>query len=195
MYVEYDPPVRTGGTHFEATGHTLNGAFKRYWEANGGLARFGYPITEELIEPEAGSGRPRVVQYFERNRFEHYPEFSNTPYEVQLGRLGDAMLRRQGVDWQSLGKVGGAPPECQFFPETGHSLCPPFLDAWNRDGGLGILGLPLSEPFTTNRADGKQYTVQYFERARMELFPEFAGTPNEVQLGLLGKELITNWQK
>ena len=33
------------------------------------------------------------------------------------------------------------------------------------------------------------YSVQYFERNRFEYHPEFAGTPNEVLLGLLGSEV------
>ena len=32
--------------------------------------------------------------------------------------------------------------------------------------------------------------MQYFERNRFELHPEFVGTPNEVLLGLLGSELL-----
>ncbi len=191
LYVEYDPPVPDGGTRFAATGHTLRGAFRAYWEANGGLARFGYPLTEEMVEPESVTGRPRIVQYFERNRFEHFPEFSNSVYEVQLGRLGDAMLRRQGVDWQARPRVEGAPPDCLYFPESGHSICPPFRAAWEANGGLPILGLPITEPYDTPRPDnGQNYTVQYFERARLEHFPEYAGTRFEVQLGLLARELL-----
>jgi len=37
--------------------------------------------------------------------------------------------------------------------------------------------------------EGREYTVQYFERRRMELHPERAGTPYEVQLGLLGRDI------
>jgi Beta-1,4-xylanase len=193
IYLEYDAPVPQGGRYFEATGHSLRGAFLRYWEQNGGLERFGYPLTEEMIEPEAGTGRPRIVQYFERNRFEHFPEFSGTIYEVQLGRLGDALLRRQGVDWQSRPRLESAPPECLFFPESGHSICPPFRDAWEANGGLAIVGLPLTEPYYAQRADtGQEYLVQYFERARLEHFPEFAGTRYEVQLGLLAREYLTS---
>jgi hypothetical protein len=189
LYIEYDPPVAAGAV-FGATGHTLRGAFRAFWEANGGLDRFGYPLTEELVEPAPGSGRPLVVQYFERNRFEYFPELAGTPYAVQLSRLGDGALRRQGTPWETLPRVAEAPPECQFFAETGHSLCPPFRAAWER-GGLAIIGLPLSEPMTATRMDtGQPYTVQYFERARLEYFPERAGTPYEVQLGLLGRELI-----
>ncbi|GAB4188708.1 MAG: hypothetical protein OHK0022_00740 [Roseiflexaceae bacterium] len=194
MYIEYDPLAAPGPQTFAATGHSLRGAFRAFWQANGGLERFGYPLTEELIEPEAGSGRPRVVQYFERARFEHFPEYSNTPYEVQLGLLGDTILRRFGIDWQMLPKVPEAAPGCQFFPATGHSLCPPFLQRWQRLGGLPLLGQPISEPFETKRPGSDQsYTVQYFERARMEFFPEYAGTPYEVQFGLLGREVLTRW--
>ncbi len=194
MYVEYDPPSVPGGEQFTSTGHSLRGAFQAYWYANGGLARFGYPLTEELIEPEYGSGRPRVVQYFERARFEHFPEFSGTRYEVQLGHLGTDALRRQGIDWQALPRVPDAPPECRFFAETGHSLCPPFREVWEQKGGLALLGYPLTEAFEATQGDsGLPYTVQYFERARFERHDDLAGTPYEVQLGLLTRELITSW--
>jgi hypothetical protein len=33
------------------------------------------------------------------------------------------------------------------------------------------------------------YTVQYFERARMEIHPELANTPFTTQLGLIGTAL------
>ena len=57
---------------------------------------------------------------------------------------------------------------------------------------LPLLGLPITEPFETRRPGGDQtYTVQYFERARMERFAEFAGTPFEVQFGLLGREVLS----
>jgi hypothetical protein len=38
--------------------------------------------------------------------------------------------------------------------------------------------------------DGKEYQVQYFERNRFEYHPEFAGTRFEVQLGLLGANML-----
>ena len=30
------------------TGHALHGSFKSFWEVNGGLPVFGYPLTEEF---------------------------------------------------------------------------------------------------------------------------------------------------
>ncbi|HJZ46438.1 MAG TPA: glycosyl hydrolase [Roseiflexaceae bacterium] len=193
-YIEYDPPAAPGAQFFPESGHSLRGSFQAYWEANGGLSRFGYPLTEEIVEPEAGHGRPHVVQYFERARFEYFPENAGTPYEVQLGPLGAAILSRFGVDWQTQPKVADAPPDCVFFEPTGHSLCPPFRERWEQLGGLALLGQPITQPFQATRADnGQPYTVQYFERARFEYFAENAGTPYEVQLGLLGRELLKPW--
>ena len=34
--------------YYPQTGHTLGGAFRDYWEKNGGLAMFGYPISQEF---------------------------------------------------------------------------------------------------------------------------------------------------
>src|SRR5689334_2032092 len=42
-----DPHV-SGVVWFAATGHTLRGTFLKYWNQFGGLAQFGYPITEEF---------------------------------------------------------------------------------------------------------------------------------------------------
>lgn len=193
VYVEYDPPVARGLT-FAATGHSLRGVFRSFWESRGGLARFGYPLTEELVVPEPGSGRPRTVQYFERARFEHFPELSGTPYEVQLTRLGEPALARAGIDWRSQPPQSEAPPECRLFPETGRRLCPPFLTAWEQAGGLDLVGLPLTEPLgATDAASGGAYSVQYFERARIEHHPARAGTPYELQFGLLGREQVARW--
>ncbi len=193
LYVEYDPPARRG-YRFPATGHSLGGAFRAFWEARGGLARFGYPLTEELIEPEPGTGRPRTVQYFERARFEHYPELSGTPYEVQLTRLGEAALQREGVDWRSLPIQPDDPPECRRFPETGRRSCPPFLAAWEQAGGLDLMGLPLTEAMERrDEATGATIRVQYFERARIEYHPTRTGTPEVIQFGLLGYEQIARW--
>ncbi|MCX7791937.1 MAG: S8 family peptidase, partial [Chloroflexaceae bacterium] len=57
------PPVTTPGVrYFPETGHTLRGAFLRYWERYGGLPIFGFPISEELIET-GSDGRAYTVQY------------------------------------------------------------------------------------------------------------------------------------
>src|SRR4051794_13698398 len=61
---------------------------------------------------------------------------------------------------------------CQFYADTGHQVCDPFLTYWHDHGGLAQQGLPLTDEFTeVNPSDGKPYAVQYFERARFEKHP------------------------
>jgi hypothetical protein len=79
-------------------------------------------------------------------------------------------------------------PQTVFFTQTGHNLGGEFLKYWQQHGGLSIFGYPISEPFTE-----RGYTVQYFERNRFEYHPEYANSPNEVLLGLLGVEMVKRY--
>ncbi len=81
-----------GGVYFPLTGHNLKGKLKSYWEANGGLSIYGYPITDEFEELNQADGKTYIVQYFERARFELHPENAGTSYEVLLGLLGNEVL-------------------------------------------------------------------------------------------------------
>jgi spore germination protein YaaH len=77
-----------------------------------------------------------------------------------------------------------------YFKETGHTLGSIFMKYWQKYGGLAQFGYPWTEEFEErNPSDGKVYIVQYFERARFEYHPEYAGTFSEVLLGLLGNQL------
>ena len=181
------PADAAGSIYFRETGYSIDGRFLEYWRANGGLAQFGFPISP--VVNEAGEdGTPRQVQYFERNRFELHSEKAR-PYDVLLSRLGVRILAARGVDWQTLGKTGGA-PGCRHFPESGHTMCEPFASYWNNNGGLAIFGLPITEAFPeTSATDGRTYTVQYFERNRFEFHPDNAPA-YRIQLGLLGSEIL-----
>jgi hypothetical protein len=75
-----------------------------------------------------------------------------------------------------------------YFAETGHSLNMGFLDYWLAHGGLLQFGYPLSEEFVEVGPDGTERVVQYFEQARFEYHPEYAGTADTVQLGAVGRE-------
>ncbi|MGN6697559.1 MAG: hypothetical protein ACTHMR_05335 [Thermomicrobiales bacterium] len=79
-----------GQAYFQETGHNLGGGFLDYWQTNGGLAQFGFPLTEEFEAPLGGSTNYRV-QYFERARFEYHPE-NQPPYDVLLGQFGRQIL-------------------------------------------------------------------------------------------------------
>lgn len=170
--------VTTQGSRFyPATGFSVGGTFLPFFDRYGGVRIFGYPITAELNEGGM------TVQYFERQRFEYHPEHEGTQYEVLLGALGTEAAR---------GKVALAPvpaiantSDRLYFRETGHTLSGSFLTFWRVNGGIRVLGYPISEPATVNG-----YLTQYFERARMEHHPEKAAAGYAVELGHLGKEYL-----
>jgi hypothetical protein len=172
-----EPRIDPDNVYFPQTGHNLSDDFLRYWQTYGGLAIFGYPVSEAFEE------NGYLVQYFERNRFELHPE-NFPPYDVLLGRLGADMTR--GLTFPRVEPFASG-PDHRYFPETGHSIHHAFLGYWNRHGGLPVFGYPISEEIRErSQTDGKEYTVQYFERARFEYHPEFRGTDAEVLLGHLG---------
>jgi hypothetical protein len=147
------------------------------------------------------------VQYFERARFEFHPEYERRDpnwdklpgdqrlkLQVQLSLLGANLVKER-----TAGK--GYPPAdpatlasgATVFPETGHSISGRIAEYWQSRNGLTNFGYPLSEPVQeVSQTDGKTYTVQYFERTRLELHPENAGTPYEVLLGHMGRELLAS---
>ncbi len=186
----------TAPAYFRETGHTLNGTFLNYWQANGGLELFGFPLTEPFEELNPVDNRRYVVQYFERERFEYHPEKAGTRYEVLLGLLGSDMLR---LDCRGFSRLPPPLPPApgdssasfrSYFPETGHYLSFRFKRYWEQHGGLAVFGFPISEELIeTSPIDGKQYTMQYFERARFEYHPT-AAPDSQVQLALLGTELL-----
>jgi hypothetical protein len=171
--------------YFPETGHNLHGAFRRFWEQNGALTTLGYPITEEFVTTSS-NGKSYVQQYFQRARMEHHPE-NTPPYDVQLGLMGVSNTTGRSFPFSALTQSNST---ALFFPETKHSISL-FRDWWDRNGGLPVFGYPISEEMQEKSAtDGKTYTVQYFERNRLEHHPESKGTDTEVMLGLLGAEWL-----
>ena len=124
---------------FSETGLCVSGPILTYWERNGGLAVFGYPITSlttETVEQWSGP-----VQWFERDRLEDHGRSG-----VLAGRLGARALELQGRPWETLPRASSPPQGCRLFPQTGHSLCGVFLNYWQGHGGLQRFGYPVSEP-------------------------------------------------
>ena len=94
-----DPASVPAARHFfEQTGYTLNNGFALYWEEHGGLAEFGYPISQEFEEVNPDDGKTYTVQYFERNRFELHLDLLGTPYGIQLGLLGRQYFNDNHLD-------------------------------------------------------------------------------------------------
>lgn len=187
--------AQTAQRCFGETGYCIDGRMREFWEQNGGLRVFGYPITP--LQTETIEGRTLQVQWFERARLELHPA-NRRPYDVQLGRLGADLLAR--------GNRGGAPVNtstagaCRLFPETGISACGSILAAWRSAGlqldgrpgvtdaeSLALFGVPLTEPRLETLSNGQTYLVQWFERGRFEVHPQNA-PPADVLLGLLGRE-------
>ena len=73
-------------TYFSQTGHNACNGFRAYWLNYGGLSTFGYPISEEFMQDG------KVVQYFERARFEWVPGSSAPRFDVVEGRVGSELL-------------------------------------------------------------------------------------------------------
>jgi hypothetical protein len=177
---------------FSETGHNVPSPFASYWDANGGLERFGYPLTEAFMEVSETDGGTYVTQYFERARFEYHPEYAGTQYEVLLGLLGTetCATRADEPPFKPLtaSRVGA---DRQFIAQTGHSLGGRFQRFWEANGGLPIFGYPISEEFEEySETDGVTHVVQYFERNRFEYHPDYAGTKDEVMLGHLAREIL-----
>jgi hypothetical protein len=80
--------ARPGCTYVPQTSHHLCMGFRAYWQQFGGLPVFGYPISEEFIDPDSGLR----VQYFERARFEWHPGTWPERHDVLLGRVGAEVL-------------------------------------------------------------------------------------------------------
>ena len=119
----FDPVVAQVGdgsvTYFPESKHTLRGKFLEYWEEHGGLAQFGYPLSEEFIEKSAYDGQNYTVQYFERYRLELHPE-NDAPYDVQLGHLGRKYAEDKKIGMTAVPKQADAPEyeESLFFTPT-----------------------------------------------------------------------------
>jgi len=177
--------ARQVGACFAETGRCLADPFLAYWQQHGGLAQFGFPLTDERWET-LEDGRPYVVQYFERARFERHPE-NAPPYDVLLGQFGRQLYLLDPAFPRA--NAADPLPGAAYFAETGHNVRGRFLDYWGANGGLAQFGLPLSEEIRERLEDGQDYTVQYFERARLELHPESAA-PYDVLLGQFGRRIL-----
>lgn len=162
--------------YFPQTGHYVGGVFRTFWEQNGGVRIFGYPITEEYVRNSDG----KLVQYFERARFELRVE-NNQPI-IELGLLGREYLRIRGDIIQPIAPFPSTSTR-RYFPETGHSVQGLFKSFWEGNNGLRLFGYPITEEMVERFPDGSQRVVQYFERTRFELIG------NRVELGLLGRAL------
>ena len=149
--------------YFAQTGHYVRGDFLRFYRGipNPTLL-YGYPLTEQFTSKDG-----KLVQYFQRARFERA---SDLPQGVRLTQLG---RETYSPDRQL---VINSPFACRAFAETGYSVCFAFLEFFDQNGGLERFGAPIS-PFEFHN----NQIVQYFENVRFEWRPSL---PEDQRIGL-----------
>jgi hypothetical protein len=185
-----------GVASFPQVPYTIAPPFYPYWDNQGGLPIFGYPLSKQIVE---GGYR---AQYFERQRLEAHPE-NAAPYNILLGLVGNETAARRGLTGTApfAPKANSGAAGCEYFATTRHSVCGDFRAFWHRYGldfgepgmsareSLALFGFPISEPFQEKLENGTTYTVQYFERARFEVHPENPA-PYKILLGRLTADLV-----
>jgi hypothetical protein len=83
------PSASDGSIFYQETGHWLDGRFIATWQDMGGLAQFGFPITEPVIVGD------KLIQWTERARFEL--DLSRPDQPVMLGLVGDESAQSKGL--------------------------------------------------------------------------------------------------
>jgi hypothetical protein len=184
----------------------IDSAFVGYWQNNGGLPVFGYPLAglEQYTPPDVTA--PLTVQWLERNRLELHPQ--NPPeYRVLLGRMGAERLTQLGRDPFTEAREDGPQAGCLWFETTRLNVCDQasgvgFRSYWEANGlqipglsayqrSLALFGLPLTVAQPEPGPDGELILTQWFERARFEWHPNNS-EPFRVLLGRLGSEVRPN---
>jgi protein phosphatase len=157
-----------GGRYFAVFRHTVRGDYLKFYNANGGLARFGFPISEEF--DWTGSGR---VQFFERGWLA--VEAPGKP--VSVGKVGQALMEST----------------CSNIPRLPANVTPVAVPTIKTDPDFASaantlkLGNPQTQAFEVP-GDPNKLKVQYFEQGRLELTPADKDKKKAPTLGLLGAE-------
>jgi hypothetical protein len=132
--------------YFPETQHSLCEPFLSYWQNNGGLERFGYPITEPFFET-VNNNWSGTVQYFERRRMELHPELPGSP--ILLGLLGNEVLAALAEPQPTATPEPGTTPtpEPDATPSAAcvDDIAPRLQDAYNAVNFATELGCPISE--------------------------------------------------
>lgn len=148
-----------GQKYFPETGHWVTSDFLVFYQrAADPLLVYGFPITESFQDQTS----KRIVQYFQRARFEWHPE-EPPEKRVQLSPLGFYLHTKPNP----VRYVENS-PSCRVIPESGgFQVCYAFLDFFDKNGGVAQFGLPIS-----NYEYQDERIVQYFQRARFEWHPD-----------------------
>jgi hypothetical protein len=146
--------------YFPETGHWVSGDFLiKYDSTANGQEIYGNPITSAFTDMDSN----RLVQYFEKVRFELHPE-AVSDLRVEITPLGSFLYTSGEGEVVTIPENSSS---CQFYPESGFSVCHAFLEYFQENGGVSQFGYPISGVEIHGG-----WTTQYFQRARFELHPE-----------------------
>lgn len=176
----------------EAPGVRLGGDFAQHYATLGSgttprepretIAVLGLPLSAPARTPIGDCARDTVALTTERQRLEWNPGAA-WPYRVLGAQLGaEAFRRRYGQAPQPRTDLAGG----AFADER-------FRAFFERYGGLPVFGYPVSGALHEASDDGRDLTVQYFERARLELLPDAppgADLLAQVRVAALGREAL-----
>jgi uncharacterized protein YkwD len=89
--------------YIKETSHALADPFLSYWNKNGNVGLFGYPISEAIQQDGM------TVQWFERARMEYHPELASQGQAIQLTLLGKIAYSRtpEGAAAAQTAPAGG----------------------------------------------------------------------------------------
>jgi hypothetical protein len=168
---------------FPQTGHTLGGAFRAFWEAHGGVAQLGYPISDEFREISELDGKTYTVQYTERAELEWHPE-NKPPFDVLLSQVGTERYNLYHPGGQGLQPAPPLPsptatpvPPCdQDLPASENATVTPHC------GPIGTIFVVHATGFTPDEP------IVFWD---MTADNQVVGTPSPLNMGPHGSEIDT----
>ena len=167
--------------YYPQTFHFIRGDFlKFYHSVSDPLTIFGFPITDQFIDPQTGI----LTQYFQKARFD-LQTTAQGPL-VTLGKLGYLLYDENGTPY-NIPQTG---PTCRLFPATAKTACYAFLQYYDANQGDKYFGDPISG---LELRDGGRI-VQYFTNVRMEYWPNLP-EGRKVQLTYLGRPAFDKYIK
>ena len=150
--------------------------FLDFYDEINGLFFLGLPESEATREGNF------LIQYFQKGRL----ELNLVSGHVRKGDVGLDLVRHR-IPFTS-GEIPDDSPAHLYFAETGQSISFAFKDFYLFNDGFRQFGPPVSPDYDDGLLWAPQ--VQYFAKARLEYHPENIGTPDLIQIGNVGFELV-----
>ncbi len=170
---------RDGRRFFAETGHGVAGPFAGYWEQNGGVGIFGFPLSESTREVLGSTKELTLVQYFERARFE-ITKGPNGQDTVHLSNLGRDAAVAKSLSVAPVSMDGGA-------MEYSASIWPKWIDVNLKTQHLvAYEGNAVAQQFDVTSGTPKNPTptgvFQLFAKVKSERMRGDIGLPTQYDI-------------